>query len=161
MYYREHYPKEPEDFLAALSLRGDNFLLQGKYRWLFRGQPGAHPLVPTAWRREAVAELSPHGPVESNGRSLELEREIAKRFFLLADARGLELPEDTQLLREYIYENRESCLGMSGRPSPFDPCWPSHGTTGSRRVCLIGRGIPTWQRTSQLPMRTGPSRRKR
>ena len=107
MYYQEHYPKDPVDFLDALSLRGPSFLLQGKYQWLFRGQPGAYPLVPTAWRRDALAEFSPNRRVESSARLVELEWAIAKRFFLLADARGLELPEDTQLLRRYIYENRE------------------------------------------------------
>ena len=107
MYYLEHHPKDPVDFLEALSLRGTNFLLQGKYQWLFRGQGGTYPLVPTAWRRGALAEFSPDRPVGSYGRLVELEWEIVKRFFLLADARGLELPEDTQLLREYIYENRE------------------------------------------------------
>jgi len=107
MYYDEHRPKDPVDFLDALSLRGPNFLLRGKYQWLFRGQGGAYPLVPTAWRCGALVEFSRDGPVESYGRAIKLEWEIAKRFFLLADARGLELPEDTQLLREYIYENRE------------------------------------------------------
>ena len=107
VYYREHYPESPGEFLDAVSLRGANFVLLGKYQWLFRGQPGRHPLVPTAWRENAMSEFSPDSPVETYGQLVRAETEIARRFFRLADVRGLELPEDTQRLRTYIYENRE------------------------------------------------------
>lgn len=61
-------------------------------------------------------ELSPREPLRTYGRVVQLEIETANRFSLLADARGLELPAGTQLLREYVYEGRE--VNPLAWPSP-------------------------------------------
>jgi len=86
----------------------------------FPGQPGRHPLVPTAWREGALSALSPDKPVKTYEQLVRVEIDIAKRFFRLADVRGLELPEDTQRLRSYMYQNRELSI-FEWPPAEFLP----------------------------------------
>lgn len=107
MFFHEHYCVNPNEFIDAISLRGSTFTAQGKYYWLFRGQPEVSPLIPSAWRASVLCNLLPERKIKTYEDLVRSEFEIARRFFLLADARGLRLPEDTQSLRDYMYGRRE------------------------------------------------------
>lgn len=100
---------EAEEFLEKLSPRkGDIFYTEpsGSYRdtrlhWLYRGQAdNEHSLTPSAFRKEPACPLAAFGKVGHDRKSqVEAEIKAFARFFSLADATGLPLPEDSQKLR--------------------------------------------------------------
>jgi len=47
VYYDEHPCSTPEGFFDAISLSTAPFVLQGRYHWMFRGQPAPDSLVPS------------------------------------------------------------------------------------------------------------------
>jgi len=103
MYYDESHHSSAAEFIDAISLSRSNFYLQGKYHWMFRGQPIVSKLVPTAWREHGLDGFNEGKPPETYEKLVELEMRVAVQFFRLADARGLALPEDTQTLRREIW----------------------------------------------------------
>jgi hypothetical protein len=107
MCYDEHHYSTAPDFIDAISLSRSDFYLQGKYHWMFRGQPAAEDLVPTAWRHGALESFREGITPTSYEDLVDAEMRVAERFFILADARGLEIPEDTQRLRREIWQQAE------------------------------------------------------
>jgi len=115
MYYDESHHSTALEFIDAISLSRSEFYLQGKYHWMFRGQPSVSGLVPTAWREHALEDFNEGKSPETYEQLVELEMRVAAQFFRLADARGLALPEDTQTLRREIW-SQERPLGHSSWP---------------------------------------------
>jgi len=103
MYYNESHHSSAAEFIDAISLSRSDFYLQGKYRWMFRGQRRGWKLVPTAWRDGALDDFNEGQTPATYEKLVELEMRVAAQFFRLADARGLALPEDTQALRREIW----------------------------------------------------------
>ena len=93
------------------------FLAQGKYGWLFRGQREPYPLLPSAWRPDALSQGFSGDPVESYMDQIHVEFDIACRFFEMADKRGLPLPEDSQSLRQAVrFRQLEDAARWPGGP---------------------------------------------
>jgi hypothetical protein len=104
-----------EDLLHNISLRGPALRHQLWPRsWIFRGQGLEWPLLPTALRNGArLRKLSAKWHTACDwSRHQQIEREIATlaEFFWLADTSGLRIPEDSQSLRDYFAELRETPL---------------------------------------------------
>ncbi len=110
----QHY-RSAFDFMAAISLGRSRHLLGGKYYWMFRGQATAASLVPTAWRPGALASFNDGTEPKTYSEAVGLEVRIAAKFFQLADARGLALPEDTQAVRRQVW---------LGEARPDQMSWP-------------------------------------
>lgn len=117
MCYDESHHPTAQKFIDAISLSRSGFVLQGKYHWMFRGQPDVSPLVPTAWREHALEKFTDGKSPDTYEKLAELEMRVAAKFFMLADARGLALPEDTQALRREIW-SPESPQYASRWPEP-------------------------------------------
>lgn len=121
---------EVEEFLEALSPRkGSIFYVEpcGSYRdtrlhWLYRGQSDSeHFLIPSAFRKEPCP-LAAFGK-EGHDRKSHVEAEIKAiaRFFSLADATGLPLPEDSQKLRKTLDHFRSPAYLNNGNPDEWPP----------------------------------------
>lgn len=94
-----------EEFLDALSPRGDLFGAYGARRWLYRGHPDdEYELVPSALRDEskALRELVAGG-FKTDREQTFGEMIALARFFKASDLIGLQLPEDSQVVRR-IFE---------------------------------------------------------
>jgi|AntAceMinimDraft_16_1070373.scaffolds.fasta_scaffold09096_2 hypothetical protein len=118
MCYNEHHYSTAPDFIDAISLSRSGFYLQGKYHWMFRGQPATEDLVPSAWRPGALDSFCNGVSPNSYDNLVDVEMRVAQKFFLLADARGLEIPEDTQRLRREIWQQADRQV-VAAR-------WPPH-----------------------------------
>jgi hypothetical protein len=71
--------------------------------WVFRGHSDdRYFLIPSAFRGEKAFSKFDSRLCDSNESQIRAEVEILRRFFNLADANGLPLPEDSQLLRATI-----------------------------------------------------------
>jgi hypothetical protein len=114
MFYIELFCDTPEEFFDAISLSTLPFVLKGKYHWMFRGQPAPRPLVPSAWREHALERFNNGEAPETYEDVVGVEARVAAQFFRLADARGLPLPEDTQLIRREIWQGE----------GPYATNWP-------------------------------------
>src|SRR5437762_5759459 len=94
-----------EEFLDALSkLRGPLPMM-----WIFRGHSDdAYQLVPSALRNNSqqLIEGSNYKEVSNNKTQRFLEICVLDEFFKTADSIGLALPEDTQVLRNYLFRAR-------------------------------------------------------
>lgn len=71
--------------------------------WLFRGQGGDWPLIPSLFRKEKrkfeeFADLN----IDNLSELLSLEKMLIVRFFEIADKRGLVIPDDSQDLRIFL-----------------------------------------------------------
>ena len=95
----------PKEFLQVLSkLRGPLHRM-----WIFRGHSDdAHQLVPSALRNgsQPLIERSNYREVSDNKTQRFLEICELDEFFKTADSIGLALPEDTQVLRNYLFRAR-------------------------------------------------------
>ena len=116
-----------EDLLHNISLRGPALCHQLRPRsWIFRGQGLEWPLLPTALRNGArLRNLSGKWHTASDwSQHQQIEHEIATlaEFFWLADTNGLRIPEDSQSLRDYFAELRETPLGRIA--DRYYPTWP-------------------------------------
>jgi len=118
MSYDERDCSTALEFIDAISLSRSGFYLQGKYHWLFRGQPATEALVPTVWRHGALEFFCNGETPTSYEDVVNAERRVAERFFILADARGLEIPEDSQKLRREIWQQADRQVVASR--------WPPH-----------------------------------
>ncbi len=103
MSYTESYLSSAVEFIDAISLSRSRFYLQGKYFWMFRGQPSVAKLIPKAWREHVIDDFNGGKRPETYEQLVKLEMRVAVKFFRLADTRGLALPEDTQMLRREIW----------------------------------------------------------
>jgi hypothetical protein len=115
MFYERHEFDTVRQFLDAISPSRSPFALRPKYTWMFRGQGSLHPLAPTAWRPHALDEFTLGGQLKTYSDLVKTERFVGTRFFMIADARGLELPEDTQRIRREIWP---------GATLPDEMPWP-------------------------------------
>ena len=108
-FVKEEHCEQAEEFLEKLSPRQGGVCYvepSGSYRdtrlhWLYRGQAdNDHSLIPSAFRKGTLAAFGR----ESHDRKSQVNAEIKAlaRFFSLADATGLPLPEDSQKLRKTL-----------------------------------------------------------
>ena len=101
--------KTPKEFLDALSRRGYGFRGPLPKHWIFRGHADdAYQLIPSALRNNSqqLIEQSNYPTVTDNKTQRFLEICTLDEFFKTADSIGLALPEDTQLLRNYLKRAR-------------------------------------------------------
>jgi len=75
--------------------------------WLFRGQGRDWDLKPSLFRKdkdslEKLQSLTSKNVSESNEQLLLIERDLLVDFFLVADKRGLIIPDDSQALRDFL-----------------------------------------------------------
>jgi hypothetical protein len=100
-----------DDFLNALSRRGNAFRSFLPGRWIFRGHEDdeTYELLPSALRdgSQQVVDLSLF-PIVNNKDQRYGEIRVLADFFERSDAIGLNLPEDTQALRRFFDEARHS-----------------------------------------------------
>lgn len=72
-------------------------------RWLYRGHgSAAYELLPTSFRPYTAMPFNGQwvpGPLPTHRMQIQAELELARRFFTIADAQGLPIPEDSQALR--------------------------------------------------------------
>ena len=93
-----------EEFLRLVSPRSELFDGFDPQQLLYRGHSdAAFPLVPSALRNNSkkLREFCP-GNFLSEGDQIRGEKHVLKLFFDEADAAGLPIPEDTQLLRKFL-----------------------------------------------------------
>lgn len=140
---------QASEFLNALSPRGEYFgtvEAAGSRRnridhWLFRGHADKEwLLIPSALRSDKA--FSKFGRLEPADEEDQIRAEISilTRFFLLADATGLPLPEDSQALRRLIaHINSQDYINELGSGKVI---WPPEAL-----LSLLGiaqhYGIPT------------------
>jgi hypothetical protein len=89
-------------FLTDISPEGKYFGNLADWYWAFRGQPNELPLLPTAYREDAMKRvLREIGGWDrwTNRRQVAMEVKLIRQFFQLADRSGLSLPEDSQGVR--------------------------------------------------------------
>lgn len=123
--------EEAKEFLENLSPRKSNIFYvesSGSFRdtrlhWLYRGQAdNEHPLVPSAFRKGPACPLAAFGAVGHDRRSqVKVEIEALGRFFSLADATGLPLPEDSQKLRTTLKYFRSQKYSYHGNLDEWPP----------------------------------------
>lgn len=103
--------EDADDFLNYLSPRGEIFggTESGGSRpdlgdaWIFRGlSDDRYALIPSGLRNEESFVKFSRRRCTDNDSQIRAEIEILSRFFNLADATGLPLPEDSQTLRKSI-----------------------------------------------------------
>jgi GH15 family glucan-1,4-alpha-glucosidase len=74
--------------------------------WIFRGhQDDTYELIPSALRASSkeFESLTYHSP-KTNADQLFVERELLETFLKVSDSIGLNLPEDTQQLRQILQQ---------------------------------------------------------
>jgi hypothetical protein len=107
-----HHERTANGFLASLS-PVDGLLAGGGYDpadHIYRGHGStAYSLIPSVFRNRGKA-FPVKGPYGRRTKGSQIEAEIAQlwEFFLLADARGLRLPEDSQQLRRTLERCRDA-----------------------------------------------------
>ncbi|MEP6913362.1 MAG: FRG domain-containing protein [bacterium] len=133
-----------EDFVVAISPLGSHFR---KYAFnapfLFRGHgKDSYKLIPSALRPDhPLSKLTQHKCDTYESRVLA-ERDALIEFFLLADKRGLSLPDDSQQLR-ILLETHRSDAGESSIKSGYpDNRWP-HDNLLSLLALAQHHGLPT------------------
>lgn len=103
--------QEADEFLDRLSPRGPLFggtEAAGSYihlsdAWVFRGHSDdEYQLMPSALRNVAAFAKFGTDRCGDNASQISAEMDVLRRFFNLADAAGLPLPEDSQVLRASI-----------------------------------------------------------
>lgn len=95
------------DFVEAISPRGAHFCAWRPAQWVFRGHgDDRYELIPSALRPENSSVLlrlsRQNEPIKRNVDQVSAEFVILRDFFHLADASGLPLPEDSQVLRRSL-----------------------------------------------------------
>jgi hypothetical protein len=133
--------KTAGEFIDAISPLGPYFRkYPPNHSWIFRGHGNDdYELVPSALRKNNISQLHEVAFTDS---SLEEHRElnivqwlaesrIMCNFFITADNSGLEIPEDSQVLRSVLFHTAsqlESCLKpvieRSYQSIPADLFWP-------------------------------------
>jgi hypothetical protein len=101
--------RTPNEFLDALSRRGYGLRGPLPKHWIFRGHSDdAYQLVPSALRNasEQLIQRSNYPIISDSKTQRFLEICELDEFFKTADSIGLALPEDTQLLRNYLKRAR-------------------------------------------------------
>jgi hypothetical protein len=73
--------------------------------WVFRGHmDDDYLLIPSAFRGKNAFAKFGSPSCDTNAAQVRAEAQVLRRFFTLADATGLPLPEDSQVLRATIHE---------------------------------------------------------
>lgn len=102
-----HYEKAA-DFLNAIAPRSEIWRRDGESdcgQFIFRGVGNVedYSLIPSAFRESFLCHVAQENAKEWNNLSQVCgEWRLIKKFFEIADANGLQLPEDSQKLRESI-----------------------------------------------------------
>src|SRR5450759_468340 len=115
-----------EDFVEAISPLGSRFKqYPTNAPFLFRGHgKDSYKLIPSALRPDRpLSKLTKH-KCDSYRSQVLAEKDALIEFFLLADKRGLVLPDDSQQLRRLL-ETHQSGMGEATISSGFaDNRWP-------------------------------------
>jgi hypothetical protein len=115
-----------EAFVEAISPLGSSFRqYPPNAPLLFRGHgKDAYKLIPSALRPDrSLSKLTKH-KCDSYRSQVYAEKDALIEFFLLADKRGLVLPDDSQQLRRLL-ETHQSEMGEATIGSRFaDNLWP-------------------------------------
>ena len=143
--------KYAEEFLDALSPLGPQFQgKQNRNNWLFRGQGGDYPLIPSAFRKDRVFASLTQWDLGDPSQFLLAERDILTQFFDIADKRGLVLPDDTKELRSAL----ETLKSDRGDRFSSDSEWHIVNIAPSLTALAQHYGIPTrlldWSRQSYI-----------
>jgi hypothetical protein len=112
--------------------------------WLFRGQGLNYPLIPSLFRNDPkslkkINNLIPWDFSDSYEKRLLAEAFLIKEFFMIADKRGLPMPDDSQELRSIL-------AGVSVNPTFVmnnDAKWILSGGSLSLVALAQHYGIPT------------------
>ena len=112
--------------------------------WLFRGQGLNYPLIPSLFRNdpkslEKISNLIPWDFSDFYENRLLVEAFLTKEFFVIADKRGLPMPDDSQELRSIL-------AGISVSPTLVmnnDAKWVLSGGSLSLVALAQHYGIPT------------------
>ena len=115
-----------EDFIEVISPLGSRFRqYPPNAPFLFRGHgKDSYKLIPSALRPDRpLSKLTKH-KCDSRRSQVLAEKDALVDFFLLADKRGLVLPDDSQQLRRLL-ETHQSEMGEATISSDFaDNRWP-------------------------------------
>jgi hypothetical protein len=131
-----------QEFLNALSPLGPNFRdTPLSESWLFRGQGQDYPLIPSAFRSDNRLASLLRREIENYSQRRLAERDVLTQFFVIADKRGLILPDDSQELRSKL-ETLSSRRGESFIGSGFE-YWDPDKTALSLTALAQHYGIPT------------------
>lgn len=133
-----------EDFVAAISPLGSRFRqYPPNAPFLFRGHgKDSYKLIPSALRSDRPLRALTKHKCDSHASQVLAERDALVEFFLLADKRGLALPDDSQQLR-ILLETHRSEMGKDTLSSshPDEP-WP-HDNLLSPLALAQHYGLPT------------------
>lgn len=133
-----------KEFLEALSPIGDEFgpnhlRSPRSPDWIFRGQADANwHLIPSAFREDIdFPGFNDRGSMSDLKKQIRMEADALLKFLSIADSQGLPLPEDSQHLRNWLYEWTENAANLKR-----DVNWPPTAV-----LSLMGlaqhHGIPT------------------
>jgi hypothetical protein len=129
-----------EEFFESISPRGPYFISESPQRtWVYRGHSNdqLYRLVPSAFRKKALVRITPFNCI-SNRSQMKAEAQIIRKFFWIADKGGLQLPEDSQELREEV----DSLHSKLKSAPEWEGLWPP-----KRLLSLVGLmqhyGLPT------------------
>lgn len=96
-----------DELLQALGPASEYFRTDDPYSWIFRGVlSNDYQLIPSVLREGALEKVKIVTPAEPD-RHIEFECEVLQAFAMLADRRGLPLPEDSQRMRSLLRDLRD------------------------------------------------------
>ncbi len=123
--------KESDEFLDMISPRGP--LFRGKESAgstrdkidvvIFRGHDDTrYKLIPSALRQKGPLQRLTHFSPVDTAAQIRIETDLVSRFFSLADATGLPLPEDSQALRKsLLYVSQHDYPEHLSKEVPWPP----------------------------------------
>ena len=123
-----------DDFLQALSLTSKDLGNADPHTWIFRGVPTIdYKLIPSAFRPNSFEKFMLQG-----NNTIENEYRALATFFELVDSQGLSLPEDSQVMREFLRTLRL----IASKGSGSSQIWPP---TALLSICGLAQhyGLPT------------------